>query len=258
MKLSAILITKNEEANLERCLQSVAWVDEIIVVDSESTDNTVEIAKSFKAKVFDPEWKGFGPAKQYALEQATGDWILSIDADEEVSFTLKNEILQLLEKDPPHNGYYVNRKTQFLGRWILHSGWYPDYVLRLFRRSSGRFTSALVHEKVELDSDPGRLHNPLMHYSYPTLEDYTRKLDHYSTLGAEEMFRAGKKSSPYYLAVKPFVSFWRKLIFQKGWRDGWEGFLIAYLTSTGTLLKYAKLRSLYLEAEKSGGNSGNR
>jgi len=255
MKLSAILITKNEEANLERCLRSVAWVDEIIVVDTDSTDATVEIARSFKAKVYSPEWKGFGPAKQYALDQAAGEWILSIDADEEVSFTLKNEIIQLLEKVPPHIGYNIPRKTQFLGRWILHSGWYPDYVLRLFRRDAGNFTSALVHEKVEVVVSTGRLHNPLMHYSYPTLEDYTRKLDQYSTLGAEEMFKAGKKWSPYYLALKPFISFWRKLIFQKGWRDGWEGFLIAYLTSTGTLLKYAKLRSLHLEAEKSGRRS---
>ncbi len=256
MKLSAILITKNEEANMERCLRSVSWVDEIIVVDSESTDKTVEIATSFGAKVFSPTWKGFGPAKQYALDQATGDWILSIDADEEVSFTLKNEILQLLENDPPLDGYNLPRKTQFLGRWILHSGWYPDYVLRLFRRSTGRFTSALVHEKVEVDSKTGRLHNPLMHYSYPSLEDYTRKLDHYSTLGAEEMFKAGRKSSSYCLAIKPFISFWRKLILQKGWRDGWEGFLIAYLTSTGTLLKYAKLRLLRIDAEKTGNPPG--
>jgi glycosyltransferase involved in cell wall biosynthesis len=250
MKLSAILITKNEEANIERCLRSVAWVDEIIVVDSESSDNTVDIARTFKAKVFNPEWKGFGHAKQYALDQAAGDWILSIDADEEVSFTLKNEVLQLLEKDPPCEGYEIPRKTQFLGRWILHSGWYPDYVLRLFKRERGHFTPALVHEKVEVDGPIGRLHNPLMHYSYPTIEDYTRKLDHYSTLGAEEMFREGRKWSPYYLAFKPFISFWRKLVFQRGWKDGWEGFLIAYLTSTGTLLKYAKLRFLRLEAEK--------
>jgi glycosyltransferase involved in cell wall biosynthesis len=252
VKLSAILITKNEEANLERCLQSVAWVDEIIVVDSESTDNSVDIARSFEAKVFRPEWKGFGPAKQYALEQATGDWILSIDADEEISFTLKNEILQLLEKEPPYDGYRIPRKTQFLGKWILHSGWYPDYVLRLFKKSAGHFTSALVHEKVEIDAKSGQLHNPLMHYSYPTIEDYTRKLDQYSTLGAEELFRSGKKFSAYCLAIKPFLSFWKKLLFHRGWRDGWEGFLIAYLTSTGTLLKYAKLRSLHLDSRKAG------
>jgi len=250
MKLSAIIITKNEEANLERCLRSVAWADEIILVDSGSTDATVEIARSFDAKVFIPEWKGFGPAKQYALDQATGEWILSIDADEEVSFTLKNEILQLLEDKPPCDGYYVPRKTQFLGRWILHSGWYPDYVLRLFKKSSGSFTSALVHEKVEVKAPTGRMHNALLHYSYPTLEDYVRKLDQYSTLGAQDLFREGKKYSPYLLVIKPFLAFWRKFLFLKGWRDGWEGFLIAYLTSTGTLLKYAKLRSLYVEAEK--------
>lgn len=250
MKISAIMITKNEEANIERCLRSVSWVDEIIVVDSDSSDATVEIARSFDAKVFIPEWKGFGPAKQYALEQASGDWILSIDADEEVSFTLKNEILQLLEREPSCDGYYVPRKTQFLGKWILHSGWYPDYILRLFRKSAGRFTSALVHEKVEVEAITGRLYNPLLHYSYPTLEDYVRKLDQYSTLGAEELYRKGKKYSIFLMTIKPFLSFWRKLVFQRGYRDGWEGFLIAYLTSTGTLLRYAKLRTLYLNAEK--------
>lgn len=250
MKLSAIIITKDEEANIERCLRSVQWVDEIIVVDSNSTDNTVAIARDFKAKVFHPEWKGFGPTKQYALDQATGDWILSIDADEEVSFTLKNEILHLLETEPPRDGYFVTRKTQFLGRWILHSGWYPDYVLRLFKKTSGRFTDALVHEKIVVEGPTGRLNNPLMHYSYPTLEDYIRKLDQYSTLGAEELFKAGKKCSSYCLALKPPLSFLRKFIFQKGWRDGWEGFLIAYLTSTGTLLKYAKLRSLYISSAR--------
>jgi glycosyltransferase involved in cell wall biosynthesis len=249
--LSAIIITKNEEINLERCLRSVSWVDEIIVVDSGSTDSTIEIAKSFKAKIFEPEWRGFGLTKQYALEHAGGDWILSIDADEEVSFTLKGEILQLMEKEPEKDGYFIPRKTQFLGRWILHSGWYPDLVLRLFRKSAGGFTSALVHEKVEVSGKTGRLHNPLMHYSYPTLEDYTRKLDHYSSLGAEELFQAGKRFSSYSLVVKPIVSFLRKLIWQRGWRDGWEGFLIAYLSSTGTLLKYAKLRSLHINSGKS-------
>ena len=250
IKISAILITKNEEANVERCLRSVAWADEIIVVDSESTDATIEIARGLNARVYRPEWKGFGPAKQYALDQATGDWVLSIDADEEVVFTLKNEIRQLLENNPACDGYLIPRKTQFLGRWIVHSGWYPDYVLRLFRKSSGRFTKALVHEKVEIEGEVGRLSNPLMHYSYPTLEDYAHKLDQYSTLAARELFAAGVRFHPSQLITKPLFSFVRKLIFQKGWRDGWEGFLIAYLTATGTLLRYAKLRSLYLDSQK--------
>jgi glycosyltransferase involved in cell wall biosynthesis len=163
-KLSAVVITKNEEANIERCLRSVSWVDEIILVDSDSDDATVEIARNLGAKVFRPEWHGFGPAKQFAVDQASGDWVLSIDADEEVSFMLKNEIIQLFENDPPCAGYMLPRKTQFLGRWILHSGWYPDYVLRLFKRSAGNFTPALVHEKVEINGPVGKMHNPLLHY----------------------------------------------------------------------------------------------
>jgi glycosyltransferase involved in cell wall biosynthesis len=250
MKLSAIIITKNEEANLERCLRSISWVDEIILVDSHSTDATLEIAGSFNARIFTPDWTGFGPAKQFALEQATGDWVISIDADEEVSFTLKNEIIQLFEKEPLCAGYAIPRKTQFLGRWILHSGWYPDDVLRLFRRMSGHFTPALVHEEVVVEGEVGRLNNTLLHYSYPTLEDYTRKLDHYSTLGAEDLFRAGKKFGSFQLVARPAYSFFRKLVLQKGWRDGWEGYLIACLTGAGTLLKYAKLRSLHLGSRK--------
>ncbi len=252
IKLSAIIITKNEEANIERCLRSVSWVDEIVIVDTESTDSTLEIARNFDARVYRPEWKGFGPAKQYALDKATGEWVLSIDADEEVSFTLKNEIRQLLESEPECCGYYIPRKTRFLDRWILHSGWYPDYVLRLFKKSSGRFTLALVHEKVEVTGPTGRLHNPLMHYSYPTLEDYMHKLDHYSTLGAREMFEAGKRFHGYHLIVKPIMAFIKKLIFKKGWRDGWEGFMIAGLTSFGTLIKLAKLRELQAKARKTG------
>lgn len=251
MKLSAIIITKNEEANLERCLRSVAWVDEIVLVDSQSTDRTVEIANSFKARVFSPEeWMGFGPTKQFALDQAQSDWVLSIDADEEISFTLKNEILQLLETEPPKSGYFIGRKTQFLGKWILHSGWSPDLVLRLFKKSAGRFTDVLVHEHIVVEGETGQLNNPMMHYSYPTLEDYTRKLDNYSTLGAQELFETSKAPSPYMMAARTFISFLRKFIIQRGWRDGWEGFLIAYLTSTGTLLKYAKLRQLRAEAKK--------
>jgi len=250
IKLSAILITKNEEANIERCLRSVSWVDEIIVVDSRSTDRTVEIARDFGAKVFTPEWKGFGPTKQYALEQAGGEWILSIDADEEVSFTLKNEIQQLLESDPPFDGYAVPRKTQFLGKWILHSGWYPDYVLRLFKKDSGCFTEALVHEQIEISGPTGRLHNSLLHYSYPTLENYIRKLDQYSTLGAQELLKAGKNFHAHHLVIKPPVKFFQKFVMQKGWRDGWEGFLIAHLSATGILLRYAKLRQLQIEADK--------
>lgn len=249
-RLSAVIITKNEEANIERCLRSVSWADEIVLIDSESSDDTVEIAWGAGAKVFRPEWKGFGPAKQYAVEQASGDWVLSIDADEEVSFTLKNEILHLLETEPPCAGYMIPRKTQFLGRWILHSGWYPDYVLRLFKKSAGNFTPALVHEKVEIDGPVGKLHNTLLHYSYPTLEDFTRRQDQYSTLGAQEMFQAGRPFRPTQLVFKPVFSFVRKFVFQRGWRDGWEGFLIAGLTATGTLLKYAKLRMLYIHAAR--------
>ena len=244
IKLSAVLIVKNEEANLARCLQSIAWADEIIVVDTGSTDKTVDIASARGAKIFHIDWKGFGPARQYALERAAGPWILSIDADEEVSPDLRSEIQNVLTAETPHAGYRLPRRTRFLDRWIAHSGWSPDYVLRLFKKAAGRCSPALVHEQVELNGSCGRLTNPLRHYSYPTLEDYVRKLDQYSSLAAKQMFIAGRQARIYQFIVLPPFSFVRKFIFQSGWRDGLEGLLIASLTAVGTLLKLAKLRVL--------------
>jgi len=244
MKLSAVLIVKNEEANLTRCLQSIGWVDEIVVVDTGSTDKTVAIAQSMGAKIFNIEWKGFGLSRQYAIEQAAGPWILFIDADEEVSSNLQQEIRDILTAEPACGGYYLPRRTRFLERWISHSGWSPDYVLRLFKKSAGHCNAALVHEQVEVDGSCGRLTNPFLHYSYPTLEDYARKLDLYSTLAAKQMFADGRRARFYQFVIQPPFSFVRKFIFQNGWRDGWEGLLIASLTAVGTLLKLAKLRLL--------------
>lgn len=244
MKLSAVLIVKNEEANLTRCLQSLAWVDEIIVVDTGSTDETAAIALAMGAKIFHIDWRGFGPARRYALEQAAGPWILSIDADEEISSDLRLEIQNVLSAESPYVGYYLPRRTRFLDRWISHSGWSPDYVLRLFKKSAGYCSAALVHEQVEVDGSCGRLTNSLRHYSYPTLEDYARKLDQYSTLAAKQMFNDGRKARFYQFILQPPFSFVRKFILQSGWRDGWEGLLIASLTAVGTLMKLAKLRLL--------------
>jgi len=151
MRLSIVIITRNEEANLGRCIESVKFADEIIVVDSHSEDRTVEIAGQLGAKVFTVDWTGYGPAKQYAAKQASGDWILSIDADEALSPNLADEIRGIVESSPPIDGYDVPRLTNFLGRWIHHCGWYPDRVLRLFRRGRGRFTNATVHEALIVD-----------------------------------------------------------------------------------------------------------
>jgi glycosyltransferase involved in cell wall biosynthesis len=243
-KISAIIITKNEAVNIERCLDSVKWVDEVIVVDSGSTDSTRIIAEKAGARLYDFEWNGFGPAKEFARIKASGDWILSIDADEVVTSSLAEEIKKAISNESGITGYYLPRQTNFQGKWIRHSGWWPDYVLRLFKKSSARFSDALVHETVSLDGPSERLQSILRHYSYPDLSTYMRKLDKYSSLASEKMFRNGAKCRFYHLLFKPPLVFFRHYLFKAGFLDGWEGFLIAVLSGFGTFLKYARLKTL--------------
>ena len=242
--LSAVVISKNEERNIRRCLESVSFADELILIDSQSTDNTRAIAAEMGAKIYSPEWKGFGPAKQYGVERASHNWVLSVDADEVVSTELKVEILSVIKADNEFAGYYVPRCTNFNGRWIRHSGWYPDYVLRLFDKTKGGFNAAYVHEKVEVTGPTGQLKNDLLHYSYPTLEDYFDKFNYYTTVGAEELFKKGKKTSWVKIMVKPLAQFVKQFILKAGFLDGGEGFLISFLSAVAVMVKYAKLRAL--------------
>jgi glycosyltransferase involved in cell wall biosynthesis len=243
-RISAVIIARNEEHNIERCLRSLAFCDEIIVVDSGSVDRTADIARDNKATVLHHDFVGYGPAKQRGVEAASGDWILSIDADEAVSPILAEEIRATIGLPDPCHGYLVPRCTNFLGRWIRHSNWYPDYVLRLFQRSRGRFDGAVVHEKVMVEGPVGRLRADLLHYSYPTMEEYLRKFDIYTTMGAEEALKAGKRAGWFSLTVRPLAAFLRHYIIQQGFRDGQEGFLISVLSSGAVMVKYAKLRQL--------------
>lgn len=239
-----VMITHNEEANLARALRSVSWADEIIVVDSGSTDRTREIATSFGAKVFDVDWKGFGPAKQAAVERASGDWLFSLDADEEVTVELAEEIKRVVREESEFAGYSIPRKTSFLGRWILHCGWYPDPVLRLFRKGSGRFDDALVHERVILTGKEGRLRGEIMHYSYPNLTVYLEKLNRYTSLGAEEAWRSGKRATWFDIVGRPPVAFIKYYVSKRGFLDGLEGFVLCVLSGVSVLVKYAKLQHL--------------
>ena len=192
-RISAVIITRNEEINLARCLESLKWVDEIIVVDSHSVDRTRDIAEHYGAKFLLIDWPGFGPAKQHGVDAATNEWVLSIDADEEVSQPLRDEIKEVIDSSEACDGYEMPRKTNFLGRWINHSNWYPDYVLRLFRKSRGGFDNAVVHEKVVVDGSVGRLNSDLLHYSYPSLDTYFEKFNRYTTVGAVEAYKAGRR-----------------------------------------------------------------
>lgn len=244
MALSVILITKNEAANIRACLESVSFADEIVVVDSGSTDGTAEIARSMGARVFvHADWPGFGPQKNRALDQATGDWVFSLDADERVTPELRAELQQAMRSDEAE-GYFVPRLSQFCGSFIHHSGWYPDYVLRLFRRGKGRFSDSLVHESVRLEGRSAKLRSPLLHYSYLDRADVERKVVHYSEAAARQMHAAGKRTSLLRAALSAGWAFIRTYIVRLGMLDGRAGWGIAVMNARTTWLKYRKLAAL--------------
>lgn len=248
-RLSVVIIARNEEASLPRCMKSVSWAGEVIVGDSGSADRTVEFAKDSGAKVYSYEWQGFGPAKQGGVDRAEGEWILSLDADEEVSPELAAEIRSVIELNNDVVGYYLPRRTEFLGRWMMHGGWYPDYVLRLFRKNRGSFTDATVHEAVRVDGPTARLQNDLLHYSYPTLERYFDKFNRYTSLAANEAFAKGQQVSLAGLTFNPIAKFLKQYVLKGGFLDGSRGLLLAILSSAYVSIKYAKLRELWRRKE---------
>lgn len=247
-RVSAVIITRDEESNIGRCIKSVKWANEIIILDSGSVDKTKEIAQDLGAIVYDIEWRGYGHSKRAAVERASGDWILSLDADEEITPELAEEIKNAIENDN-FSGFYIPRLTNFLGRWIRHSGWYPDYVLRLFKKDSGNFTEALVHEKVLVGGACSRLRNHMLHYSYPDISTYFKKLDMYSSLSARELLKKGKNFRIASFLIKPIAAFYKHFIFKAGFLDGLEGFLIAILSAFGVITKLIKLRQLEKEID---------
>ena len=242
--LSVILITKNEAANIRECLQSVAWADEIIVVDSGSEDKTCSIAKEMGAQVHvHADWPGFGPQKNRALAYASKDWVFSIDADERVTPELRAEIEQAM-RAVNADGYFCPRLSQFCGQFVHHSGWYPDYVLRLFKQGAGKFSESLVHESVLLTGRTEKMKNPLLHYSYLTTDDVERKVEQYSTAAAAQMFQSGKKSSRAGAMLRGGWAFVRTYLLRLGVLDGSAGLNIARMNARTTYFKYRKLAVL--------------
>ena len=242
--LSVIVITKNESRDIARCLASVAWADEIIVLDSGSSDDTVAICQRFTQQVFVTDWPGFGPQKQRALAKARGDWVLSLDADEEVTAALKQEIQQaMLRADA--QGFEIPRLSSYCGRQMRHGGWWPDHVLRLFRRESGRFTDDVVHERVVVAGPIGRLREPLLHESYVDLDEVLAKVNSYSALGAQKLFEQGKSSSLGLAIGKGVWTFIRTYVLRAGFLDGAQGLMLAISNAEASYYKYLKLRDLY-------------
>jgi glycosyltransferase involved in cell wall biosynthesis len=238
-RLSVIVITKNEAANIGDCLDGVAFADERIVVDDNSSDATAEIAAQKGARVVAHAFKGFGEQKNYALSLAQGEWVLSVDADERVTPSLRAEIEAAIGRAGA-NGYEIPRLSSFCGRPMRHSGWYPDYVLRLFRRGHGRFSDHVVHERVICDGPVGRLKEPLLHTPVVRLEDALSRMDRYSTAGAEALVAAGRRVSFFSGISHGVWTFLRTYILQAGILDGREGFLLAVANAQGAYYRYMK------------------
>lgn len=242
MTLSAVIITRNEEAMLADCLRSVAFADEIVVVDSLSSDRTVEIARAHGARVLETtDWPGFGPQKNRAIELATGDWILSIDADERVTPELASEIRAAVRSADVVAGYQLSRLSRYCGRYMRHSGWFPDHIIRLFQRGRARFSDDLVHERVIVDGAVGRLNGLLLHESFGSLEQVLDKVNRYSSLSARQMAAAGKRGSLVGAVLHGLGAFVRTYLLKAGFLDGREGFMLAVSNAEGAYYKYLKL-----------------
>ena len=243
-KVSVTIITLNEAAHVAAAIDSVAWADEIIVVDSGSTDSTAEIARAKGAVVICREWPGWVDQKNFAAGQATHDWIFSLDADERVPPPLAGEIRELLSGDPPLRGYRVPRVTFHLGKWIRTTDFYPDYQTRLYDRRAARWRGRYVHESVSVDGSVGRFRHDLEHYSFRDLRDQLDRVNHYTTLAARQMHEAGRRAGLFDLVVHPFAAFLRNYLLRLGIFDGVPGLIISIVTAYSVFLKVAKLWEL--------------
>jgi glycosyltransferase involved in cell wall biosynthesis len=236
------VIARDEAANIAAALASVAWADEIVVVDSESTDGTAALARGAGARVEIRPWPGYSAQKNYAASIAANDWILSLDADERVTPSLAAEITALLAAEPPRRGYRIPRVSHYLGRWIRGTDWYPDYQLRLYDRRAGQWNGRPVHESVALDGEPGLLTHDLQHFPYRDISDHLATIDRYTTLAAAQMRGEGRVPSILGLVLHPPFAFFRNYILRGGFRNAGAGFIVSALNSYYVFLKLAKAR----------------
>jgi glycosyltransferase involved in cell wall biosynthesis len=244
MKISATIITCDEERKIARAIESLRCCDEILVVDSGSVDRTVEIAGKFGARVVESPWRGYAGQKNLAAEKASHDWILSLDADEALSEALEGELWHLKKSGPAYDAYTVPRMAQYLGRWIMHSGWYPDRKIRLYDRRKARWVGEFVHETVHVDGRIGELQSNLLHFTCDSLSEHLKTMDRYTTLAAQELVFQKQKIGWRHLVLEPSWTFVRTYFLQRGFLDGMEGLTIAHMAAIYTFLKYAKARNM--------------
>ena len=251
MKISVVLITFNEADRLEAALKSVEGIaDEIVVVDSHSTDETEKIALKHTDRFFRREWTNYADQKNYANSKAAFPWILSLDADERLSPGLRQEILSLKEEDQAASAFSVPRQAYYLGRWIRHSGWYPDRKVRLFRNNNASWEGEFVHESLEVEGEVKKLQGILQHFTYRDLSDQLLRVDTYSSLGAQKLYADQKRCRWHHLWALPFFSFLRTYVWKAGFLDGQAGFIIAVMQGYGVFARYAKLREIWKKGER--------
>jgi glycosyltransferase involved in cell wall biosynthesis len=240
--VSACIIAFNEEDRIAECVRSVKWCDEVLVVDSHSTDRTREVATGCGARVIERDWPGHVAQKEFAVREARHDWVLCVDADERVSPALREEMMALRDSGFAGTvGWRMPRMSCYLGRWIRHGTWYPDLSLRLFDRRRGHWGGHDPHDRVELDSKPGRLKGDLLHYPYRSFAEHLRTMDNYTTIMARGLHERGRRASLVDLIFRPAVRFFRFYVLKAGFLEGWRGLLLAYLAAYYVRLKYAKL-----------------
>ncbi len=241
-KVSAVVIAYNDAPNMRKCLESLHWVDELVVIDSHSTDGTTDICREFTPNVFHYPFQGFGVLRNQALTHATYDWVFSLDTDERVTQEVQEEILRLLEQGPSAQAYKIPRKNYFLGRWIKHCGWYPDYRQpQLFHKKHMRYREELVHEGYELEGELGYLQASVEQIPFRDIDHYFRKMDRYSSLRAEAMHREGRSFGVQQLVLRPLFTFLKMYVFRGGWLDRKPGLILSILYAYYTFVKYAKL-----------------
>lgn len=251
MEISVVIITHNEEKRLEPALRSVEGVaSEIIVVDSFSTDDTVKIARKYTDKVFGRKWTNFADQKNYANNQASFPWILSLDADERLSPQLRQEILQLKKGEPGCAGFSMPRRAFYFGKWIRHSGWYPDRKVRLFRKDSARWEGEYIHEKLVVEGKIEKLKGSIYHFTYQNISDHLARINRFSDLGAQKLYAQRKKCRWYHLVFLPLFRFIRSYILKAGFLEGYAGLIISVLHGYAIFVRYAKLKEIWKKGEK--------
>jgi len=250
--LSVILITRNEEANLADCLASLEGIaQQIVVVDTNSNDRTLEIARDHGAIISQPaDWPGFGPQKNRALDLATGEWVLSLDADERLTPALRSEILTAIHHSAHVDCFAIPRLSWYCGRFIRHSGWSPDFVDRLFKRGTARFSDDLVHERLISNGQVAKLENPMLHFSFMNFSQVLQKIDRYSTASAEQAFAKGRRSNPLKAILHGLWAFIRTYFIRAGFLDGYEGLALAISNAEGSYYRYMKIWLLQNQAKK--------